>query len=71
MLLTGTLAGLVSYLAGEVWADQVPRRNLMLAADVARLAVESAVAALLLTGHARIWKMACAYAPYPGRVVVL
>lgn len=62
VLLTGTLAGLVSYLAGGVWADRVPRRNLMLAADVVRLAVESAVAVLLLTGHARIWELACAYA---------
>jgi MFS family permease len=62
VLLTGTLAGLVSYLAGGVWGDRVPRRNLMLAADVVRLAVESAVAALLLTGHARVWELACAYA---------
>jgi MFS family permease len=62
VLLTGTLAGLVSYLAGGVWADRVSRRNLMLAGDIVRLGVESAVATLLLTGHARIWEMACAYA---------
>lgn len=62
VLLTGTLAGLVSYLAGGVWADRVPRRNIMLLGDIVRLAVEAAVAALLLTGHARIWEMACAYA---------
>ena len=34
----------------------------MLAGDFVRLAAESAVAALLLTGHARIWELACAYA---------
>lgn len=62
VLLTGTMAGLASYLAGGVWADRLPRRNLMLAADCARLMVESAVAVLLLTGNARIWQLACAYA---------
>lgn len=62
VLLTGTMAGLASYLVGGVWADRLPRRNLMLAADCARLVVESAVAVLLLTGNARIWQLACAYA---------
>jgi MFS family permease len=62
VLLTGTIAGLVAYLAGGVWADRLSRRNLMLAADGARLVVESAVAVLLLTGNARIWQLACAYA---------
>ena len=62
VLLAGTVAGLVSYLAGGVWADRVARRNLMLLGDVVRLAAESAVAVLLLTGTARIWELACAYA---------
>ncbi len=62
VLLTGTVAGLVSFLAGGVWADRVPRRNLMLAADLVRMVTEAAIAVLLLTGHARIWELACAYA---------
>jgi MFS family permease len=62
VLLTGTIAGLLGYLVGGVWADRLSRRNLMIAADIVRLAVESAVAVLLLTGHARIWELACAYA---------
>lgn len=62
VLLTGTAAGLVSYLAGGVWADRVSRRNLMLAADGVRLVTESAVAVLLITGRARIWELAAAYA---------
>jgi hypothetical protein len=36
VLLTGTVAGLVAYLAGGVWADRVSRRNLMLLGDTAR-----------------------------------
>lgn len=62
VLLTGTIAGLLGYLVGGVWADRISRRTLMIAADLLRLVVESAVAVLLLTGHSRIWELACAYA---------
>lgn len=62
VLLTGTVAGLVSYLVAGVWADRLARRNLMLAADLIRLAVQALVATLLLTGLARIWQLAAAYA---------
>lgn len=62
VLLTGTIAGLLGYLVGGVWADRISRRTLMIAADLLRLVVESAVAVLLLTGHTRIWELACAYA---------
>ena len=61
VLMVGTIAGLVSYLAGGVWADRVSRRNIMLAADITRLAVEAGVAVLLLTRHAQVWELACAY----------
>src|SRR5580658_1870069 len=46
VLLTGTAAGMVCYLAGGVWADRVPRRNLMLLCDAVRLVVQSLVAVL-------------------------
>lgn len=62
VLLVGTVAGLASYQVAGVWADRLSRRNLMLAADLVRLAVEAAIAALLLTGHARIWELAVASA---------
>jgi MFS family permease len=62
VLAAGTIAGLVSYLAGGVWADRLSRRNLMLTADLVRLAVEAAVAVLLLTRHAHIWELGAAYA---------
>jgi MFS family permease len=62
VLLVGSVAGLASYQVAGVWADRLSRRNLMLAADLVRLAVEAAIAALLLTGHARIWELAVASA---------
>ncbi len=62
VLLVGVVAGLASYQVAGVWADRLSRRTLMLAADLLRLVVESAVAALLLTGHARIWELALASA---------
>ena len=62
VLLVGTLAGLASYQVAGVWADRVSRRNLMLIADLVRLAVEAGVAVVLLTRHASIWELAAASA---------
>src|ERR1700734_3379754 len=47
----------VFLLAGGVFADRLPRRGVMLAADVARMAVQAATAALLLSHTARIWEL--------------
>lgn len=58
VLLAGTVAGLASYQVAGVWADRLSRRSLMMAADLVRLVVEGGVAALLLTGQARIWELA-------------
>jgi Na+/melibiose symporter-like transporter len=44
-------------LAGGVFADRLPRRGVMLTADVARMAVQAATAALLLSQTARIWEL--------------
>lgn len=60
VLLVSSVAGLASYQVAGVWADRLSRRNLMLAADLVRMAVEAAVAVLLVTGHARIWELAVA-----------
>ena len=62
VLLVGTLAGLASFQIAGVWADRLSRRNLMLTADLLRLAVEVGVAVLLLTRTARIWELAVASA---------
>ncbi len=47
----------VFLLAGGVFADRLPRRSVMLTADVARMAVQAATAALLLSHTARIWEL--------------
>jgi MFS family permease len=44
-------------LAGGVFADRLPRRGVMLTADVARMAIQAATAALLLSHTARIWEL--------------
>jgi MFS family permease len=44
-------------LAGGVFADRLPRRGVMLTADIARMAVQAATAALLLSHTARIWEL--------------
>jgi MFS family permease len=60
VLLAGIVAGLASSLVAGVWADRLTRRDLMLAADLIRMLVQAGVAALLLTGTARIWQLALA-----------
>src|SRR5580692_8969347 len=47
----------VFLLVGGVFADRLPRRAVMLTADVARMAVQAATAALLLSHTARIWEL--------------
>ena len=44
-------------LVGGVFADRLPRRGVMLTADVARMAVQAATAALLLSHSAQIWEL--------------
>jgi MFS family permease len=45
-------------LLGGVWADRLPRRAVMIAADLIRFGTEAATAALLLGGVARVWQIA-------------
>jgi MFS family permease len=44
--------------AGGVWADRLPRRLVMISADVVRLGTQSITAVLLLGGIAHIWELA-------------
>jgi MFS family permease len=44
-------------LVGGVFADRLPRRAVMLTADVARMAIQGTTAALLLSGNAQIWEL--------------
>ena len=45
-------------LVGGVFADRLPRRAVMLTADVARLGTQGATAALVLTHNAHVWQLA-------------
>jgi MFS family permease len=44
-------------LVGGVFADRLPRRGVMLTADIVRLAVQATTAALLLSHAAQIWEL--------------
>ena len=45
-------------LVGGVFADRLPRRLVMLTADVVRFGTQGATAALILTHHAQVWELA-------------
>jgi MFS family permease len=45
-------------LIGGVFADRLPRRAVMVAADLVRLGTQGTTAVLLISGHAQIWQIA-------------
>jgi MFS family permease len=47
-----------STIAGGVWADRLPRRAVMISADVLRFGTEAVTAVLLLEGAAHVWQLA-------------
>ncbi len=51
-------AGAAVTLAGGVWADRLPRRAVMIAADLVRLGTQTATAALLIGGSMHLWELA-------------
>jgi MFS family permease len=51
---------------GGVWADRLPRQLVMLTSDAVRCGSQGFVAALLLSGHARIWELVVLNAVYGG-----
>ena len=52
-----TLAQICTLLAGGVVADRLPRKLVMLSSDSANAAIRLTLAALLVTGHARVWEL--------------
>jgi MFS family permease len=64
VLTAGFASRAVLLLLGGVVADRLPRQRVMFAADAVRAMVEALVAALLLSGTARVWQLACLYALY-------
>ena len=47
-----------STIAGGVWADRLPRRAVMVSADLLRFGTEAVTAVLLLEGVAHVWQLA-------------
>jgi MFS family permease len=50
-----TVSHAVFILVGGVWSDRLPRRLVMLGADLVRAAVQATLAVLLLSGNAELW----------------
>jgi MFS family permease len=44
-------------LAGGVWSDRLPRRQVMVACDVLRAATQAVVSTLLITGNGQVWHL--------------
>jgi MFS family permease len=57
VLSAGFVARVLLLLLGGVVADRLPRRRVMLTADVVRAVAQALVAALLITGSPRIWEL--------------
>ena len=55
---SGLIPLAVLVLLGGVWADRLPRRTVMLAADVGRTVLQLAAATLLVAGVAHVWHLA-------------
>ena len=53
-----TIGGATTTLAGGVWADRLPRRAVMIGADLVRVATQSTTAVLLFAGTAHVWQLA-------------
>lgn len=65
IVLTAHVAPLVAFLLiGGVWADRLPRHRIMIATDVARLALHALLAVLILAGEAEIWRVVVIEALY-------
>jgi MFS family permease len=52
-----TVAHVVLVLVGGVWADRLPRQQVMIACDIVRTVTEVVLAVLLLTGSAQVWHL--------------
>jgi MFS family permease len=64
VLAARTIPLVVFLLVGGVFADRLPRRAVMLTADLVRFGTQGVIAALLIAGHATIWQLAATQAVY-------
>jgi hypothetical protein len=58
VLAARSLPQVVFLLAGGIWGDRLPRHHVMVGSNLVSGLSQSAVAALLLSGHARVWQLA-------------
>jgi MFS family permease len=58
VLAARALPMVVFLLAGGIWADRLPRHRVMVGSNVVSGLSQGAAAALLLSGHARVWHLA-------------
>jgi MFS family permease len=59
-----TIPTVVFLLVGGVFADRLPRRAVMLNADIARLITQGTIAILLISGRAQLWQLILTQAVY-------
>jgi MFS family permease len=64
VLAAGALPLVAFLLVGGVWADRLPRRGVMLAADLVRMVIQAVLATLVLAGHATLGAFIALYALY-------
>jgi MFS family permease len=62
VLATAFASRVVFLLLGGVVADRLPRQSVMLGADLVRTGSQALVAALLVTGQARLWQLVVLFA---------
>jgi MFS family permease len=64
VLATGFASRVMFLLLGGVVSDRLPRQSVMLGADLLRTCCQALVAALLVTGHARVWHLVVLFAMF-------
>jgi MFS family permease len=57
VLFARILGQVLLFLAGGVWADRLPRQQVMVASNAARFVSQGLLGALLVSGHAQIWQL--------------
>jgi MFS family permease len=57
VLLSRILGQVLLFLVGGVWADRLPRQQVMVATNLVRLVSQGLLGVLLVSGHAEIWEL--------------
>ena len=57
VLFARILGQVLLFLAGGVWADRLPRQQVMVASNVVRFFSQGVLGVLLVSGHAEVWEL--------------